>query len=88
MKCTPDPATAAALQTRLDEALAAYHELMTGTSARVVVDQNGQRVEYAVANAARLNAYILSLKSQLGFDLTDPCAAGGMIPTAPAGFIF
>jgi hypothetical protein len=87
MTCTPDPVTAAALQARLDEALAAYHELMTGTSARVVVDQNGQRVEYAVANAARLNAYILSLKTQLGFSVTDPCG-GGLIPSAPAGFLF
>lgn len=36
---------------------------MTGTAVRVVVDQNQERVEYGMANADRLNAYILSLQA-------------------------
>lgn len=53
-------------QQKLDQAEAAYHDLMTGSSARVVVDQNGERVEFTAANASRLAAYIQELKRQLG----------------------
>lgn len=42
----------------LEQAQRAYHDLMTGRSARVVVDQNGERVEYTSINADRLKAYI------------------------------
>lgn len=51
---------------RLSQAEEAYHQLRTGLSARTYVDQNGERVEYAVANADRLRAYILELKALLG----------------------
>lgn len=51
---------------RLTSAEGALHELMTGQMARVFVDQNGERVEYAVANAQRLRAYIFELKTALG----------------------
>jgi len=60
------------LQERLDDAKAAYHELLTGRSARVVVDQNGERVEYTPANAARLAAYIASLEGQLAGANKEP----------------
>lgn len=53
-------------ETRLSEAETAYHELRLGKQARVFVDQNGERVEFAVANASRLQAYIMELKSMLG----------------------
>ena len=53
-------------ETRLAEAEQSYHDLRTGKQARVFVDQNGERVEFAVANAARLQAYILELKTVLG----------------------
>ena len=59
----------ALLQKRLKEAESAYHELMLGQVARVFVDQNGERVEYAAANAERLRAYIASLKVDLGIPL-------------------
>lgn len=48
-----------------------YHSLMTGTSVKVFVDQNGERVEYSAANANRLSAYINELKRQLGLLPTD-----------------
>lgn len=38
-----------------------YHQVLTGQAVRVFVDQNGERVEYTVANAGRLLAYIKSL---------------------------
>ena len=53
------------LQQKLDEAEAAYHALLTGTQPKVVVDQNGERVEYTSANATRLYLYIQQLKAQI-----------------------
>jgi len=51
---------------RLADAEAQYHLVVTGQTARVFVDQNGERIEYTAANAARLAAYIASLKQLLG----------------------
>lgn len=53
-------------EARLVAAEGAYDKLRLGTAARVFVDQNGERVEFAVANADRLRAYILELKALLG----------------------
>lgn len=53
-------------QTRLTQAETALHDLTLGDKARVVVDQNGERVEFAVANANRLRAYVIELKTALG----------------------
>lgn len=50
---------------RLVEAEDAYHALLTGESARVVVDQNGQRVEYTAANRGALAVYIAQLKDEI-----------------------
>lgn len=49
-------------QQKLDAALAAYHKLQIGESARVVVDQNGERIEYTAANRSQLWAYIQMLQ--------------------------
>jgi hypothetical protein len=49
-----------------DDAVLAQHQLLTGTSPRVVVDQNGERVEYTAANRAALASYINILAGQLG----------------------
>ena len=56
----------ATLEARLSDAEAQLHLVLTGQSARVFVDQNGERIEYTAANANRLQTYIMSLKSQLG----------------------
>lgn len=60
------PEEIATYTARLAEAETAYHKLRTGLQARIFVDQNGERVEFAVANHDRLRAYILELKGLLG----------------------
>jgi hypothetical protein len=67
---------------KLVEAESAYHSLMIGASARVVVDQNGERVEYTAANASRLQAYITSLKNLIADE------AGTFRVKGPLGVIF
>jgi len=55
----------ATLTARKTAAETAYHNLMVGGQARVVVDQNGERVEFVAASASRLKAYIQELADQL-----------------------
>lgn len=61
-----DVSTRAKLLRRLDEAEDALHRLQIGGMAKVYVDQNGERVEYASANSNKLIGYIAGLKAQLG----------------------
>lgn len=68
----------------LTEARRAYHALVTGTSPRVVVDQNGERVEYTAANRSALNVYIQQLEVQLQTCGTAP----NLSAYHPAGFTF
>lgn len=79
------PLTAAerlVVQAQLDEAVAAYHQLTIGQQARVVVDQNGERVEFTASNSAKLASYITSLRMKLA-----PVGCG--VPAvAPAQFFF
>lgn len=70
----------------LKEAMDAYHALNTGTSARVVVDQNGERVEYTAANRQSLWAYIVKL--QAAVHSSDPYGTYMGRPSGPAGFTF
>jgi hypothetical protein len=72
------------LTTQLAQAEAAYHTLQMGQAARVVVDQNGERVEFMSSNKGNLYNYIISLKAQLGMF----SAACGGVPIRPAGFLF
>lgn len=67
---------------KLQAAKDAYHNLMTGKQARVVVDQNGERVEFVATNAYRLAAYIKQLENE--------CSGNGSPyrTTGPIGFIF
>lgn len=53
------------LQEQLDDAKRAFHELLTGSLARVVVDQNGERVEFTNANRGALAQYIQQLEAQI-----------------------
>lgn len=69
----------ATLAEMLVEAENAYHALMIGQSAIVVVDASGERVEYTRANAAKLQGYIEELKLRI---------AGGPRSRGPAGAVF
>lgn len=59
------------IQTRLNEAQTALHMLQMGQSARVIVDQNGERVEFTAANRTSLQAYVQDLQRQLGQGSTN-----------------
>lgn len=83
MNCILSPDQRLIYETRLKDAEEAYHSLMTGISARVVVDQNGQRVEFTAARKTDLYNYIASLKTALGV-----CSPIAGLPGAPATFIF
>ena len=52
------------LQTRLDAARIAYHNLQTGAM-RETVDHNGTRIQYTRADATKLKAYIDELENLL-----------------------
>lgn len=67
------------IQQKLDEARLALHNLNTGNSVRVSVDKDSSRVEFAVADANKLQAYIKQLEDALG---TTPSGGG------PVGFYF
>jgi len=58
-----------------------YKDLISGNKARVIVDQNGERVEFTAANAQRLYALIQEVAA---------CLSPGTAPRAnrPMGFYF
>lgn len=64
----------ATLAEQLADAKSALHDIATGRAVKVVVDQNGERIEYAAANMDRLSAYIATLESKLGLG----CGSGPM----------
>lgn len=71
------------LQSLLTEARHAYHMLMTGQSAKVIVDGiDGTRVEFTSINRAALYQYIADLERQL--------APASVVPSAlrPMRFTF
>jgi hypothetical protein len=68
------------IERRLAEAREAYHLLNTGKMARVIVDQNGERVEFTSANRTALYNYIAELESLLDSAVRPK--------NAPIGFIF
>jgi hypothetical protein len=56
----------ATLQTRLTEAEAALHALLTGGKPVQLRRGDGSQVQYGQANAGELRTYIAQLKAQLG----------------------
>jgi gpW. len=53
------------LQTKLQLAQDAFFKLTTGGLARVMQDQNGERIEYSAGNLSALRNLILSLQWQI-----------------------
>ena len=81
---TLSPTRRLELEAQLSEARSAYHALITGTMARVVVDQNGERVEFVASNRNGLYTYIQKLESELA------SGSGQWMPnvSGPARFLF
>lgn len=74
MACTLTPAERTLMQARLDEAKQAYHDLVTGVKARVIVDQNGEKVEFTAPNRQALYSYIQELERILCPSTQSPSA--------------
>jgi hypothetical protein len=53
------------MKQRLCDAEDALHLIVTGQRARVVVDQNKERIEYNHASVSKLRVYIAELKDQI-----------------------
>lgn len=53
-------------QEKLAEAEAALHDLTLGNSVRVLVDQNGERIEYTAASRGKLAQYVAELRKLTG----------------------
>ena len=49
----------------LADAKSALHDLLVGRSARVFVDQNGERIEYTAANRGALRTYVQELEQAI-----------------------
>tara|TARA_R110002072_G_C7840840_1_gene524967 strand:+ start:206 stop:436 length:231 start_codon:yes stop_codon:yes gene_type:complete len=52
-------------QERLEEAQDALHQLLTGTQAVSVTDQNGEKVEYRPVSRTDLQRYVADLEAQV-----------------------
>lgn len=65
----------------LAAAQAAYRSLLLGQQARVIVDMNGERVEFTASKKGDLYAYILALQQYLTPSTVPGC-------NGPAGFLF
>lgn len=72
-----------ALTAQYEAAKLAYHNLMTGKMPRVIVDQNGERVEFTATNRTGLLNYIKELEQKLGY---PGCSAGSQ--PQPLRFVF
>lgn len=76
------------LKSMMADALDALHSLRTGRQVRVVVDQNGDRVEFTAANQAGLITYINQLQSALQSKGCVECSPVSQRNSGPMGFIF
>lgn len=61
---------------QLKEARMAYHRIVTGQSVAVVIDQNGERIEFQRANLAALMALIREM---------ELCLSGNRAAMRPMG---
>ena len=68
-------------QKDVDEMHIQYRRLVTGEAVSIVIDQNGERIEYSTGDAAKLWASIRMAESQLA-------AANGKLANRPLTFRF
>lgn len=72
----------AALAARIQSLETAHDDLIAGRKARVLVDQNGERIEFNGGDARRLWSHIQSLKYTYGKECTT-CAKPASRPILP-----
>lgn len=73
MACTMTPEECAAMRARIDGLIENYEDLLAGRKARVLVDQNGERIEFNGGDSRRLWNYIQSLEVKF----SECCGLGG-----------
>lgn len=73
-------ATTAELTSALLRAEKAYEDLLLGRAPSVLVDQNGERVHFNVADPKRLRAYIDELRASLNLSPKSGRPLGPMRP--------
>lgn len=77
------------LKSMLKDALDSLHNLRTGRQVRVIVDQNGDRVEFTAANQTGLITYINQLQAALAANGCVDCAPPQQnMYSGPFGFTF
>jgi len=77
----------AKLKKRIDRAESAYDDLLVGDSVRVLVDQNGERMEFTSANRPALGTHIQSLKQEYANGCTLD-NSGSSSSSGPMRFLF
>lgn len=75
------------LKEMLTDALDSLHNLRTGKMARVIVDKNGERVEFTAATQSGLITYINQLRNAMVEKGCDS-SKGSACAIAPIGFTF
>lgn len=81
----PEVTSLADLKIQLAEAEAAYQRLMVGKQPRVIVDSNGERLEFTAVSADKLRQHVQELQRRVG--ALSGCAGGPMM-TRPIRFLF
>lgn len=81
----PEVTSLVDLKAQLAEAELAYQRLMTGRQPRVIIDANGERIEFTSVSADRLRLYVQDLQRRVG--AASGCY-GGPMHTRPIGFFF
>lgn len=72
------------LKARIDRLRESYEALLEGRKARVLVDQNGERIEYNAGNPGKLLTYITMLES----DYNSGCGLRPVAASKPVRFFF
>lgn len=83
MSCeTLTPGEKAAIRARITKLEAIYDDILSGRAIKKFVDQNGEQVEYSVANASKLRSFIDSLIAMID------CGFARRYKPRPIGFVF
>lgn len=67
------------LDSKIKDLVTQYEDMISGRKARVLVDQNGERIEYNAGNVTRLATYIAQMKSEYA----ENCGGAGQAMSRP-----